>query len=237
MDYEKILKGIEQIINTTEKSDIGFANICTYISENCPELHESENERIRKAVIEMIHDTPNVECEKIYNVCKEDVLAWLEKQAPKTQGKTALEAIKEEKVDNANKVEPKFKVGDWVVLLTSDGEKIVQINSVEYFKSGEPRYITSEGKWFGNGTKAHLWTIKDAKDGDILSYVTAEDDLWIMIYWSLYKPYEGHVHYHALLVNDNFSGKGTCCICIDNLKPATKEQCNLLFQKMREAGY
>ena len=134
-------------------------------------------------------------------------------------------------------VEPKFNVGDWVVLLTSDGEKIVQIGSVEYFKSGEPRYITSEGKWFGNGTKAHLWTIKDARDGDILSYVTDEDDLWIMIYWSLYEPYEGHVHYHALLVNDNFSGKGTCCICIDNLKPATKEQCNLLFQKMREAGY
>ena len=34
----------------------------------------------------------------------------LEKQGKKPQGKTALEAAKEEKVDNANKVEPKFKV-------------------------------------------------------------------------------------------------------------------------------
>ena len=34
----------------------------------------------------------------------------LEKQGEKPQGKTALEAVKEEKVDNANKVEPKFKV-------------------------------------------------------------------------------------------------------------------------------
>ncbi len=33
----------------------------------------------------------------------------------KPQGKSALEAINEEKVDNANKVKPKFKVGDWVV--------------------------------------------------------------------------------------------------------------------------
>lgn len=40
---------------------------------------------------------------------------WLEKQdGQKPQGKSALEAIKEEKVDNANKVEPKFKVGDFI---------------------------------------------------------------------------------------------------------------------------
>ena len=54
---------------------------------------------------------------------------------------------------------------------------------------------------------------------------------------ALYKPYEGHVHYHALLVNDEFSDKGTCCICIDNLKPATKEQRDLLFKKMNNAGF
>lgn len=58
-----------------------------------------------------------------------------------------------------------------------------------------------------------------------------------MLYWSLYEPYEGHVHYHALLINDDFTNKGTCCICIDNLKPATKEQRKLLFQKIKESGY
>jgi hypothetical protein len=41
-DYKKILEGVVSIIDTTEKSDIGFANICTYIGENCPELKESE---------------------------------------------------------------------------------------------------------------------------------------------------------------------------------------------------
>lgn len=45
-----------------------------------PELKETEDEKIRKAVIEMIHDTPNIECEENYNVRKEDALAWLEKQ-------------------------------------------------------------------------------------------------------------------------------------------------------------
>ena len=28
-DYKKILEGVVNIINTAEKSDIGFANICT----------------------------------------------------------------------------------------------------------------------------------------------------------------------------------------------------------------
>jgi DNA-directed RNA polymerase alpha subunit len=41
-DYKKILEGIVDIIKTTEKSDIGFANICSYIGENCPELAQSE---------------------------------------------------------------------------------------------------------------------------------------------------------------------------------------------------
>lgn len=135
-----------------------------------------------------------------------------------------------------DKVEPKFKVGDWVVKQNGEsfwnGDCVAQITN-----------ITGCGEhWFDSGTwlKAEdirLWTINDAKDGDVLAYVTDEEDLWIMIYRSLYEPYEGHVHYHALLVNDDFSDKGTCCICIDNLKPATKEQRDLLFEKMRESGY
>ena len=104
---------------------------------------------------------------------------------------------------------------------------------------GKPWYYLDDGVYF-SGTwcnSYHLWTIKDAKEGDVLSYETDEGDIWIMIYWSLYEPYEGHVHYHALLVNDDFTDKGTCCICIDDLKPATIEQHELLFRKMKEEGY
>lgn len=79
-DYKKILEGVVNIINTTEKSDIGFANICTYIGENCPELKESEDEKIRKALLEMVHDTTGDELWVDYNVHKEEALAWLEKQ-------------------------------------------------------------------------------------------------------------------------------------------------------------
>lgn len=54
MDYKKILEGVVDIINTTKKSDIGFANICAYIGENCPEIKESEDERVRKKVIDVL---------------------------------------------------------------------------------------------------------------------------------------------------------------------------------------
>ena len=132
----------------------------------------------------------------------------------------------------ADETESKFNVGDWII--NNDKRIAVPIKILKIEKYG---YVTSSGYTSFDKVKTdyHLWTIQDAKDGDVLAYVTDEEDLCIMIYRSLYEPYEGHVHYHALLVNDNFSYKGTCCICIDNLKPATKEQRDQLFSKMKEA--
>ena len=135
-------------------------------------------------------------------------------------------------------VEPKFKMADWIV--TGDGKAYQVISVEEYFDA----YILvgCDGSVIRRSIQyidksASIFTIENAKDGDVLSYVADEGDLWIMIYRSLYKPYKNHVHYHALLINDNFSDIGTCCIDINNLKPATKEQRDLLFVKMKESGY
>lgn len=80
----------------TRKQQIKLAAIDVYGTINCraaehfvagamwsdanPGLKESEDERVRKALIEMIHDTTGDECEDCYHVSKESVLAWLEKQ-------------------------------------------------------------------------------------------------------------------------------------------------------------
>jgi hypothetical protein len=56
------------------------------------------------------------------------------------------------------KVEPKFHVGDWVMVSTAVGDRVVQIASVGYLKDGHPSYITTEGRWFDNRTKACLLT-------------------------------------------------------------------------------
>ena len=72
-----------------------------------PELKESEDEKIR-ACIEMCLTDIDEQRFADFNTNLKECRAWLEKQGEqKPQGKTALEAINEEKVDNANKVEPR----------------------------------------------------------------------------------------------------------------------------------
>ena len=93
-DYKKILEGVVNIISATEKCDIGFVNICSYIGENCPELAESKDEeKIRKALIHMV--TSNKELHfgiNNYNgVIWEDILAWLEKQGEQKPAWSALD--------------------------------------------------------------------------------------------------------------------------------------------------
>jgi len=80
MDYKKILEGVVNIINTTEKSDIGFANICTYIGESCPELAESEDEKIRKVLVELVKCNEKSGYFMFNNITTSSMLAWLEKQ-------------------------------------------------------------------------------------------------------------------------------------------------------------
>lgn len=45
-----------------------------------PELKESEEGKVRKALIEMVHDTTGDSLWVDYNIHKEEALAWLEKQ-------------------------------------------------------------------------------------------------------------------------------------------------------------
>lgn len=53
--YKDVLKGIIEIIRNAEHSDIGFASICTYIGDHCPELGESEDEQTRKQLLDLVH--------------------------------------------------------------------------------------------------------------------------------------------------------------------------------------
>ena len=257
-----------------------------------PELKESEDEQIRKTLIDYFQAyKEQKECgiTTFYGISTDNILTWLEKQGEQ-QGKSALEAWRDMRLEvyqqasgnrhepnysddrtkmfsledideiiekiseqthaelgqsevtktSDQELEPKFHEGEWIISNTAD--KDYHICKITGIKDGNYTIESICGyKGYNQfdvfDTVYKLWTITDAKDGDVLSYVIDEEDLWIMIYRSLYEPYEGHVHYHALLFNDNFTDKGTCCICIDNLKPATKEQRDLLFQKMKEAGW
>ena len=87
----------------------------------------------------------------IYTFAK-DLLAWLEKQ-------------NEQK--STDKIEPKFKVGDWIVFNKGKGiYKVEKIENYEYtlrhiLGGSMPLSFSGEGL-------IRKWTIEDAKDGDVL---------------------------------------------------------------------
>lgn len=114
-------------------------------------------------------------------------------------------------------------------LLYSDGKYAVDGECI-LFPSKENRDWSNFHKPFENGDKIHLWTIQDAKDGDVLAaheclvLFKKIDGLNIKCYCTYH--FIGHQSFYV----DTLQNK-------DAFHPATKEQCNLLFQKIKETGY
>jgi len=147
---------------------------------------------------------------------KDERIAWLEKQG-------------EQKF--ADKVEPKFHEGDWVV--TSYG-KVNQVVSVD--KDGDG-YTLDDGVYFSGSwcDMYHLWTIQDAKDGDVLA------DGNLPFIFKKIDTNKNSYAYCGISVDDGFKiesdGKFGEWTWMQDIKPAIKKQRDLLFQKMKEAGY
>lgn len=171
-----------------------------------------------------------------------DLLVWLENQSEqKPQGKSALEAIKEEKVNNANKVEPEFKVGDWITFYGSNPYKILKIEAdingvLEYLlldQNGHDFYFS----------KAHvdknvrLWTIQDAKDGDVLVHSSFMFDDFIFIYNNT-SILQAYCYYSNERNRFIIEDRGHHCPWnMQEVTPATKEQRDTLMKAMKESGY
>ena len=145
----------------------------------------------------------------------------------------------DEKVDNVNKIEPKFKVGDWCID-NEDGTifQIVKVLDNTY------TYKTNEGKeyscpHYSLENDAKLWTIQDAKDGDVLAERLSSGRTIIIIYNGLNE--EDTILSHCGYNGSDFvvpkNGIGFGHLEFNLYTPATKEQRNLLFTKMKEAGY
>ena len=103
--YKEALEKLQEALAPKDGREIsGLTRAC--IEEIFPELKESDDERIRKALITYFQRFPYPYggIESAGTNAKE-AIAWLEKQGDKPQGKSALEAANEEKVDNSNKVE------------------------------------------------------------------------------------------------------------------------------------
>lgn len=209
MDYKKILEGVVDIINTTEKSDIGFANICTYIGENCPELAESEDERIKREII--------------------DFLALPHPQFGKHDQKKWIDWLEKLGKQSAYKIEPKFKVGDWITDSDINTFQITKIDNWWYYADDDDKACFDVVHDY-----YHLWTLQDAKEGDILAF----DDNTIVIFKDLYNATSFHSYCY---IKDGLFGVSKDGVPDwwegEGFYPTTKEQRDLLFQKMKDAGY
>lgn len=141
------------------------------------------------------------------------------------------------------KVEPKFKVGDWVI---TNKKHIWYVAETPETTSYLYRLINQYGKvevaeFEAVDEKARLWTIQDAKDGDVLCY---KDEI------SLYK----HDIKNCTKQETTFGGFVYYC-CYDgkrfitdslyslteqdkmDIHPSTKEQRDTLEKAMTDAGW
>lgn len=145
------------------------------------------------------------------------------------------------KEDEKEPEKPKFKVGDWAVSKL-DG-KARQISEVHYDEYNNYYVVESNEYNIEEYDRLHhLWTIQDAKAGDVL-VCPVSGSFSKKIIFILRRLIDADVECYCCI--DAF-GAFDSCINTSNLigeiedndyTPATKEQRDFLFQKMRETGY
>jgi hypothetical protein len=224
-----------------------------------PELRESDDERVKNALIKYFKERQKgADCDEIIGgLTYYDILDWLEKQGKDDIG--ISESTKKELEDNLNKsleketpesynefldgkesadkTEPKFNVGDWIASNVSHEDyricKILNIENGEYTiesiygYQGHNNFETFDKDY-------HLWTIQDSKDGDAL----VVDNGLAFIYNGYLEEQQWPFAYGGINIYDRFNiCDGLLPFTHQKVIPATKEQRDLLFSKMKEAGY
>lgn len=227
MDYEKkykdALKWMKKLYPTMTGATKEDAE------HHFPELAESEDEKIRKVLIDYFKRyKEQEECgvKTFYGIPTDDILAWLEKQC----GQNHVNI-------------PKFHEGDWIVHHgTENIYQVVAIIDNQYQLKYGDNYTVQ--KCADVDKCARLWDItKDAKDGDVLAdngtkiifiFKNTEYDSYIES-----KVIKYFIRYSFDGINLPLENGGHLGVVgeYSNFVPATKEQRDLLFQKMKEAGY
>jgi len=133
-----------------------------------------------------------------------------------------------------------FKAGDWVVI-DNCHNSVYQVDSVrEYDYMLKHTHGGLMPFHFSCVERLRLWTIQDAKDGDVL--VTTKIRSCPFIYRKTVEKNNLAHCYAGIDGNGDFIEgclKRTLCHFgpTSDVAPATKEQRDLLFAKMKEAGY
>ena len=202
-----------------------------------PELKESEDEQIRKELIDYLKERKSCESYGQYVLRYDRWINLLEKFPMYEEMYNIIRDGLEQQCEqnHDDKVEPKFKVGDWVVYNRNDhSREVIQIYDIR-----DNRYYFNDNIHFSWSVKecdekSHLWTIQDTKDGDVL--VASDDSVFIFAWVEGY----GCIH-HIALANDGVLKINPRLISawesVRGVKPATKEQRDQLKKAMLKDGY
>ena len=209
LSIEEKAKAYDEAIKVAEKYHNG--TLKDVMETIFPELAESEDERMRKELICFL-ETEIPQCN-----ARDKYIAWLEKQGEQKH-ETPI---------------PRFNIGDWVI----DEQDIVHqianvIENVTYHTYG---YDIVGGGYFNDNTEGvRLWTIQDAKDGDVLS-----DGTTIFIFKDLLS--DGSVMSYCDYDTDSGESDAFCPLSVNlmcsKITPSTKEQRDQLEKAMTDAGY
>lgn len=261
MDYEKKYKEALEWARKVIQGKTGF--VLDEVLEKFPELKESEDERIRKAILELVRQSSEVLDKQNQN----NMIAWLEKQKVLTaeedlQGKEyVLWCIKQakkyakdenemgtcwlaekwlEKQGEQKDFAP--KVGDWIIR-SAEGFK----HNIYFVTEVEDYYVCEEL----NGRQVtftfndvhqnfKLWDISDAKDGDILCAKGNYSKEYLFMFSSFTEDNVISTHFGYNIFHGTFGKKITRFgreKDFMSVTPATKEQRNTLMKAMIDAGY
>lgn len=133
-----------------------------------------------------------------------------------------------------DKIEPAFKVGNWIVDSLGNTLHIISVE-YDYYVVENPDARAFDFDRASADLSCHLWTIKDAKEGDVIFYDSGWTCIFKNIHGIWYSSYcfitadgKFYTGYEEHAVDSKING---------NANPATKEQYAFFFQKIHEAGY
>ena len=253
--YDKAIEHARSLLKTIGNATLGNLVLKNEFKNMFPVLEESEDEMIRKTLIKYFRN-----CVSLEGINGEDISNWLEKQGEQKPSEwhredeqnlnACLGYIPDEflrrwltdiihvKYDKpADKVEPKIKAGDWVVC-NNGPHHIFQVIERSW-PNAKYRDINGTEIFLNVNTldkQYHLWTIQDAKDGDVLA--VEHIGRYKFPFIAIYKNYG--LNFFNSYCSIGFDGKfyeADTEHVLDDIHPATKEQRDLLFQKIKENGY
>lgn len=240
-DYKAAVKKAADVYRNSD------ANIKAALESIFPEFKETEDAKIADSLIKLVrhcHEDSNLV--RFFGVEYDAIIAWLnmkyaEEMDPRydaLKDLIAADDICQMSQNDEIIAEAKAKAADALSMLG-----VTELLGLRRASSGEDdETIAKENAAdasfsFPESKRNRRWNIRDAKDGDILSTVKGKRPF---IFKGLLDPFHptAPVAYCGIDADDGFFVPfGIAWWTDEDVRPATKEEKELLFNKMHSTGY